>query len=118
MDTAVRCATSGAWQGSIRNRPTATCRTDEQFCSLTLPPRTLRHLPRWRSQGYHRIEFQLFREQNASAAEWWAANLVNSSVALTQELLSRCAHRPHASEEHLAFAAPGCRRRFAGACLP
>jgi hypothetical protein len=42
------------------------------------------------TQGFHRVEYLLFRERNLTAAEWWAAALVNSSIALSADLLGRC----------------------------
>lgn len=47
---------------------------------------TLRCVP---AQGFHRVEYLLFRERNLTAAEWWAAALVNSSIALSANLLGR-----------------------------
>lgn len=37
-------------------------------------------------KGNHRVELILFAEQNVSKAQWWIADLVNSSIALTNSL--------------------------------
>lgn len=42
-------------------------------------------------QGNHRVEAILFREQNLTAAKWWIADLVNSSIALSNSLAEMCA---------------------------
>jgi hypothetical protein len=41
-------------------------------------------------QGNHRVELILFAEQNVSKAQWWIADLVNSSIALTNSLTKMC----------------------------
>lgn len=59
-------------------------------CTIVIRPRLhvqLRCVP---AQGFHRVEYLLFRERNLTAAEWWAAALVNSSIALSADLLGRC----------------------------